>query len=954
MKQRGRLLSIILIICLAAGLMPNTAFAVRKTTRTVRTASARAAGTKGAVQIVDAAANPTGGIQGYDETKGYHYVYFGTKDDNPIKWRVLETQTSGGSSNSSSIFLLSEDLQGEVVFGSSGSGNTWQGSTAQEWCKVFAGDSTAGSVTSPFSSMEKDALLEVSSGGLSNDKVFFLSEDEAKQEKYGFSKEEKGDSARIAEAGGTEADWWLRTAATGNDVKAVDKTGAITSKGDGSTLQARPAFNLDMGKVLFTAPAGGTTTRAAGGLNKVSSEAASEWRLVLKDDSRNGASGFTAKPATGSSAGSSTDPVPANTGDTVTVSYENAKTGNNEYVSAMLEDSTGNILYYGQIEDCSAAGSEKGDVTIKIPEDLASGSYKLKVFNEEYDGAKQTGYASDLKDIYLTVTDTIPPTLTPGEVKRVSDTEATVKFTSSEDGTYYYKVVNHGDPEPTDIVTGTGTGCDTAEQTITLRDVDGMSSGAKDVYIVVVDAAGKKSAALKIEIPSDATPVYEISVSPEVLNFRAVEGYGQLSGENVTVKNTGNQEITLEQPVVGADSNFVIGQLSETVLAPNETAEFTVSPKTGLPAGSYPEKITISGSNGTNTRTAEVTLNFEVTARTPGKFVITASAGEGGTITPRSSSVDPGTDLTVTITPRTGYEIDTITVDGTEISKSELSDRNEYTFRNIQADHTIQVTFKAIDDEPAPTMRTLAVSASPEEGGTVAVPEGGTSGSYQDGSEVVVTATANEGYHFVRWTENDNQVSDSASYRFNIVANKNLVAVFEADTPTPASHTVTVNSSYAQTSGAGTYQTGATVTVQAGTRQNYRFDGWTTEDGITFANASSATTTFTMPDKDVTVTAKWTYTGSTGTGNGTNSGNSGTTSGNNNTTSGGNGTVSDGKGGTYTGDDTPTVMWISILCTSFGLMTVLGIFELRRRKLYPEFMGQWRGLTEKEFGQKRR
>jgi uncharacterized repeat protein (TIGR02543 family) len=206
----------------------------------------------------------------------------------------------------------------------------------------------------------------------------------------------------------------------------------------------------------------------------------------------------------------------------------------------------------------------------------------------------------------------------------------------------------------------------------------------------------------------------------------------------------------------------------------------------------------------------------------------------------------------------------------------------------------------------------------------------------------------------VRWTENDNQVSDSASYRFNIVANKNLVAVFEADTPTPASHTVTVNSSYAQTSGAGTYQTGATVTVQAGTRQNYRFDGWTTEDGITFANASSATTTFTMPDKDVTVTAKWTYTGSTGTGNGTNSGNSGTTSGNNNTTSGGNGTVSDGKGGTYTGDDTPTVMWISILCTSFGLMTVLGIFELRRRKLYPEFMGQWRGLTEKEFGQKRR
>ena len=113
-----------------------------------------------------------------------------------------------------------------------------------------------------------------------------------------------------------------------------------------------------------------------------------------------------------------------------------------------------------------------------------------------------------------------------------------------------------------------------------------------------------------------------------------------------------------------------------------------------------------------------------------------------------------------------------------------------------------------------------------------------------------------------------------------------------------------------------------------------------------------------MPDKDVTVAAKWTYTGSTGTNNGTNSGNNGTTSGGNNTTSGtnsgGNGTVSDGKEGAYTGDDTPTAMWMSSLCTSFGLMTVLGVLGWRRRKLYPEMMGQWRGLTEKEFGQKKR
>ena len=70
-------------------------------------------------------------------------------------------------------------------------------------------------------------------------------------------------------------------------------------------------------------------------------------------------------------------------------------------------------------------------------------------------------------------------------------------------------------------------------------------------------------------------------------------------------------------------------------------------------------------------------------------------------------------------------------------------------------------------------------------------------------------------------------------------------------------HTVTVNDSYAQTTGAGNYAEGATVAIDAGTRSGYTFDGWTSADGVTFANAGSAQTTFTMPDKSVTVTANW-------------------------------------------------------------------------------------------------
>ena len=72
------------------------------------------------------------------------------------------------------------------------------------------------------------------------------------------------------------------------------------------------------------------------------------------------------------------------------------------------------------------------------------------------------------------------------------------------------------------------------------------------------------------------------------------------------------------------------------------------------------------------------------------------------------------------------------------------------------------------------------------------------------------------------------------------------------------SNTVTVNDSYAENSGSGEYSEGETVTIKAGERSGYKFSGWTTDDGVQFADSKSAETTFTMPGKAVTVTANWT------------------------------------------------------------------------------------------------
>lgn len=77
-------------------------------------------------------------------------------------------------------------------------------------------------------------------------------------------------------------------------------------------------------------------------------------------------------------------------------------------------------------------------------------------------------------------------------------------------------------------------------------------------------------------------------------------------------------------------------------------------------------------------------------------------------------------------------------------------------------------------------------------------------------------------------------------------------------------YAVTVNGSYADVSGAGSYAAGSVVTVRAGSRGGYTFNGWTADSSVAFDDANAAETTFTMPDGSVTVTANWTRDGGSG------------------------------------------------------------------------------------------
>ena len=97
------------------------------------------------------------------------------------------------------------------------------------------------------------------------------------------------------------------------------------------------------------------------------------------------------------------------------------------------------------------------------------------------------------------------PFLTAGAVKRLSDTEATVDFTSSSAGYYYYAVVEKDATEPEINTNGSGVKVK-ANKAVTIS-LKSLTAGAKDIYIVVKDDEDPDNVKitdppLKISIPA--------------------------------------------------------------------------------------------------------------------------------------------------------------------------------------------------------------------------------------------------------------------------------------------------------------------------------------------------------------------------------------------------------------------------------------------------------------------
>lgn len=327
-------------------------------------------------------------------------VYFGQNHENkPAAWRVIDYDGNSAAGIAGNMTLLAANNMGLSKFGAS---NAYADSALKEAIDALADKLTAKETdavekrTLASGNYDEENTDGVAGPAVSNAVFWPLSSKEANAVNQDLR---VVDSEHPKWASNF---WWLRSpGAKDLDVASVDGYGNIDRDGiDISNIWGvRPAFNLNSSSVLFASAAVGGKPD---GFKAVPEYTGNEWKLTIKDSSRK--------------IYASAAKTNLKAGESLSVEYFGAiNIGENEYISAMIADSAGNILYYGHVAHNNQ--SQSGTANITVPSDLADGSYTLKLFSEQCNGDYKTDYAGEFRNISFTVKNKVNEqfTLTAGD-----------------------------------------------------------------------------------------------------------------------------------------------------------------------------------------------------------------------------------------------------------------------------------------------------------------------------------------------------------------------------------------------------------------------------------------------------------------------------------------------------------------------------------------------------------
>lgn len=216
--------------------------------------------------------------------------------------------------------------------------------------------------------------------------------------------------------------------------------------------------------------------------------------------------------------------------------------------------------------------------------------------------------------------------LSAGSAIRTSDTTATVKFTSDKAGWSFDEVVEPGATPPAIYASGKGRDCTIGENTFDLIAQDGLTAGAKDIFIKVKDLDGNGSPLLKIELPA-----YGTQPAPTVTKVDPING-PDTGGTTVAINGTGLSTVSAVKFGSTAANSFTLG---------NDTSMTAVSP-----AGTGTVDVTVYSPGG---GWSAVNADDQFTYTTIATYTVTynGNGSTAGTVPVDSTTYTQGTTVTV-------------------------------------------------------------------------------------------------------------------------------------------------------------------------------------------------------------------------------------------------------------------------------------------------------------------
>ena len=278
-----------------------------------------------------------------------------------------------------------------------------------------------------------------------------------------------------------------------------------------------------------------------------------------------------------------------------------------------------------------------------------------------------------IKLIYSGSGEPTEPILSNGSATRISNSGAAVQFSSNVAGNYFYKVVNHSAAAPTveEILASSNKGtASTGVNNITLSN---LGDGARDIYIVVVDASNNRSVVLKIEIPAYGsidvpdTGAYTITVKAPKGGTIIPNRTKANAGDEIIVTVTPDSgyqmvadSLTYTLAVAGGETvkitnnRFTMPEGNVSISCQWETAATTSTGITGFSINGVAGAV----NNSTNTITITMPRGTDVTKLTPviaTNGVKSLTPGNGETVdftnaVTYTAAMEDGSSKTYTVT----------------------------------------------------------------------------------------------------------------------------------------------------------------------------------------------------------------------------------------------------------------------------------------------------------------